>query len=297
MALPSPSTEDLDAWLRQLQHEANAEREAAKRLATQYWHTDARDPAAVAALWQALVHADQAAQASRARVIDAATAYEAWIDRQPHPPLTPAERVTHALTVTTWPDLSGPQGVDPVLCAGACLRIGRHDALQLAVVRHVLAYFATLMSDARLRLPQDLRKQAQRLLDHLEAPLRPTGDKGVFQGNDLGAREWLLSFLHAYDTEYPRIRQILRAATDTPARIATLHATYGIPSDALGGILDRAFAKDKVRLRAAFLTEVLLLWQYGSEATHTGRHAITRARFVRRLEDALNRHRTTTSQS
>jgi len=177
MALLYPSAEDLRSWSLRLQHEANVEREATKRLATQYWNTDAGEPTAVAALWQAFVQADQVAQESRTRLIADAAAYEDWASGQavlhtssaprltpshdtmgrPCTPPTTMEKVTHVLTWRTWPDLSAPSGIDPVLCAGACLRVGRHDALQLAVVRHVLAFFDSMASDGRLRLPQDLR--------------------------------------------------------------------------------------------------------------------------------------------
>ena len=79
MPLPYPSAEDLHSWSLRLQYEANAEREATKRLETQYWNTDARDPTAVAALWQAFVQAEQVAQAFRTRVIADAVAYEDWV--------------------------------------------------------------------------------------------------------------------------------------------------------------------------------------------------------------------------
>ena len=51
------------------------EREATKGLAMQYWSTNAGDPQAVAALWQAFVQADQVAQASRTRVIGVCSGY------------------------------------------------------------------------------------------------------------------------------------------------------------------------------------------------------------------------------
>jgi len=75
MALPYPSAEDLHSWSLQLQHEADVEREATKGLAMQYWSTNAGDPQAVAALWQAFVQADQVAQASRTRVIGVCSGY------------------------------------------------------------------------------------------------------------------------------------------------------------------------------------------------------------------------------
>jgi hypothetical protein len=151
-----------------------------------------------------------------------------------------------------------------------------------------------MMSDGRLRLPQDRRKQARVLLQQLQQPLYPAWNTGFFQAYDLSARNWLLALIHDYDQALPRIQQILRDATDTMARITALHVEYpDIPCGKLQDMLQQALRKDGIRLRPAFLAEAIMAWQYGSESLHAIRKALTRARTVQRLEAALGTHRAT----